>query len=67
MPDSAVEAEVERARERYEKNPRLLRYFDSERGRNFIRSTLRRSRVVERLRGQDEIPFEMLIGKCDDL
>ena len=28
---------------------KLVRYFDSERGRNFIRSTLRRSRTVEHL------------------
>ncbi len=49
VPDADVEAEVERARERYSGSPRLIRYFDSERGRNFIRSTLRRSRVVEKL------------------
>ena len=29
--------------------PRLLAYFESERGRSYIRSTLRRSRVVEQL------------------
>jgi trigger factor len=44
-----VEGEVEQARRRYADNPKLLRYFDSERGRNFIRSTLRRSRTVERI------------------
>ena len=44
-----VEGEVEQARRRYADNPKLLKYFDSERGRNFIRSTLRRSRTVERL------------------
>jgi trigger factor len=49
IPDSDVEAEVQRARERYQGNKRLLGYFDSERGRNFIRSTLRRSRTVEKL------------------
>ena len=36
-------------RERYAGDARLPAYFDSERGRSFIRSTLRRSRVVERL------------------
>ena len=30
-------------------NPNLIRYFESERGRNYIRSTLRRSRTVEQL------------------
>jgi trigger factor len=47
--DAAVESEVERARLRYAGNARLIGYFESERGRNFIRSTLRRSRVVEHL------------------
>ena len=49
IPDDLVEAEVARARERYAKDQKTVRYFDSERGRNFIRSTLRRSRIVERL------------------
>jgi trigger factor len=44
-----VDAEVERGRRRYTGDAKLLRYFESERGRNFIRSTLRRSRVVEEL------------------
>ena len=47
--DADVEAEVARGRERYAGDPKLVRYFDSERGRNFIRSTLRRSRTVEHL------------------
>jgi trigger factor len=47
--DADVEEEIARGRERYAGDPKLLRYFDSERGRNFIRSTLRRSRVVEQL------------------
>ncbi len=47
--DADVEGEVEQARRRYAENPRLLRYFDSDRGRNFIRSTMRRSRTVEKL------------------
>jgi trigger factor len=49
VPEAAVEAEVGRARERYGDNKKLIAYFDSERGRNFIRSTLRRSRTVEQL------------------
>jgi len=47
--DADVEAEIGRARERYAGDPKLIKYFDSERGRNYIRSTLRRSRVVEQL------------------
>jgi trigger factor len=49
IPVADVEAEIARGRERYAGDQKLLRYFDSERGRNYIRSTLRRSRVVERL------------------
>ena len=45
--EAAVDAEVARGRERYASDPKLMSYFDSERGRSFIRSTLRRSRVVE--------------------
>jgi trigger factor len=47
--EAEVEAEVERGRERYPDDQRLLAYFDSERGRSYIRSTLRRTRVVEGL------------------
>jgi len=47
--DADVETEVERGRQRYAGDAKLLKYFDSERGRSFIRSTLRRSRVVESL------------------
>ncbi len=46
IPDAEVEAQVELARARYE-DPKTARYFESERGRNFIRSTLRRTRLVE--------------------
>jgi trigger factor len=49
IPDEAVEAEISRTRQRYAKDQKTLRYFESERGRNFIRSTLRRSQVVEKL------------------
>jgi trigger factor len=48
-PEAEVEAEIAQGRERYASDARLLAYFDSERGRSYIRSTLRRSRVVERL------------------
>jgi trigger factor len=47
--DGDVEAEVARARERYAADRKTVGYFESERGRSFIRSTLRRSRVVEKL------------------
>jgi len=47
--DADVDAEVARGRERYAGDARLASYFASDRGRLFIRSTLRRSRVVERI------------------
>jgi trigger factor len=47
--DRDVEAEVARARERYGNDRKTVAYFESERGRSFIRSTLRRSRLVEKL------------------
>lgn len=46
--DADVEAELDRARARYQ-DAKTIRYFESERGRSFIRSSLRRTRVVERL------------------
>ena len=49
VPDDLVEAEVARGRERYASDRKLIEYFDSERGRNFIRSSIRRTRVVEQL------------------
>ena len=49
VPDAEVDAEVARGRERYPDDAKLQEYFDSERGRAYIRSTLRRSRVVEGL------------------
>jgi trigger factor len=49
VPDADVDVEIARARERYGDDQRLVRYFESERGRDFIRSTLRRSRTVELL------------------
>ena len=47
--DRDVEAEIGQARQRYGDDRKTLSYFDSERGRSFIRSTLRRSRLVEKL------------------
>jgi trigger factor len=49
VPEGLVEEEIERGRERYAQDRKLVEYFASERGRNFIRSTLRRSRLVEEL------------------
>ena len=48
VPDSDVEEQVELARQRYQ-DRKTVAYFESERGRNFIRSTLRRTRLVESL------------------
>jgi trigger factor len=47
--DAEVAAEIERARVRNPENPKLTSYFESARGRAYLRSTLRRSRVVETL------------------
>ena len=47
--DRDVDDEVARARERYGSDKKTMAYFDSDRGRSFIRSTLRRSRLVEKL------------------
>ncbi len=44
-----IVAEIERARVRYAGNSKLIAHFESERGRNAIRSSLRRTRVVEKL------------------
>jgi trigger factor len=48
VPDADVEAEIDKARQRYQ-DPKTVRYFESDRGRDFIRSSLRRTRVVETL------------------
>jgi trigger factor len=48
VPDAEVEEQVDLARARYN-DQKTIRYFESERGRNFIRSTLRRTRLVETL------------------
>jgi trigger factor len=49
VPEADIEAEVQRGRIRYANDHKLVEYFDSERGRSYIRSTIRRSRVVEAL------------------
>jgi len=47
--DAELDAEVERSRERYAGNPRLVAYLESARGRTYTRSLLRRSKLVETL------------------
>ncbi len=47
--DADVAAEASRARQRYATDPKLAAYFDTERAQAAIRSSLRRSRVVEKL------------------
>jgi trigger factor len=48
-PETEVQAEIDKARSRYAGNTDLIRYYESERGRSYIRSTIRRSRTVEQL------------------
>ena len=48
IPERDIAEQVEMARARYQ-DPKTVRYFESERGQNFIRSTLRRTRLVETL------------------
>lgn len=47
--DATLAAELERSRERYASNPRLLSYLESARGQAYTRSLLRRSQTVEKL------------------
>jgi trigger factor len=47
--EQEIDAEIARARARYTDNPRLVGYFESARGRSYLRSTMRRTQVVERL------------------
>jgi trigger factor len=47
--DRDIQAEVDDARASYGSRPEIMRYFESERGRNYIKSTLRRSRTVEQI------------------
>ena len=58
VPEAEIEAEIAKARTRYTNNPRLISYFESDRGRRYLRTTMRRTQVVERLidRWLDEHP-----------
>ncbi len=47
--DADVDAEATRARARYASDPKLAAYFDSDRARSAIRSSLRRSQVIEKI------------------
>jgi trigger factor len=47
--EAELAAELERSRERYADQPRLLAYLESARGRTYTRSLLRRSKTVETL------------------
>jgi trigger factor len=47
--DAEIEAEVQDARTTYANDRDMVQYFESERGRGYIRSTIRRSRTVEQL------------------
>jgi trigger factor len=49
VPDAELEAEIERSRERYAENPKLVAYLESPRGRTYTRSLLRRSQTIETL------------------
>lgn len=49
IPESAVEAELERGRRNNPEDSRLVAYLESDRGRSYIRSQLRRSQTVETL------------------
>lgn len=49
VPDAAVEEEVRRVSQGQSGSSRLADYLDSERGRTYIRSQLRRARTVESL------------------
>jgi trigger factor len=47
--EAEVEVEVGQARSRYANDRSLIQFFESERGRNSIRNTIRQSRTVEQL------------------
>lgn len=49
IPDAVVEAEIEKTRRSNPQDRRLVEYLESPRGRSYIRSTLRRSQVIERV------------------
>ena len=47
--DAELDAEVERSRERYAGNPKLVSYLESARGKTYTRLLLRRAKLVETL------------------
>jgi trigger factor len=47
--DEELDSEVERSRERYAGNPKLVAYLESARGKTYTRSLLRRAKLVETL------------------
>jgi len=47
--DAELDAEVQRSRERYAGNPKLVAYLESARGKTYTRSLLRRAKLVETL------------------
>jgi len=47
--DQELAADLERSREQYADNPRLVSYLESARGQSYTRSLLRRSKTVETL------------------
>ena len=49
IPETDVDEEVARGASRYGGDAKFIRYLQSDRGRSFVRTTLRRSRVVEKL------------------
>jgi len=47
--EAELDAEVQRSRERYAGNPKLVAYLESARGKTYTRSLLRRAKLVETL------------------
>jgi trigger factor len=47
--DAAVQAEIDRGRASAQSNPKLVEYLESERGRAYLRSQLRRTQTIETL------------------
>lgn len=47
--DAELEGELDRSRERYADNPKLVAYLESARGKTYTRSLLRRAKLVETL------------------
>jgi trigger factor len=49
IPDGVVDDEIEKTRRSNPEDRRLIEYLESPRGRSYVRSTLRRSQVIERI------------------